>query len=173
MGSLDFRVIFNYRGLVFISHHLNSDKKVCFGGSYRPENKNPSMKDFNIPMMAMMEDIGSSEDQDSTFPMVQDSRMLTSHRSSHDHNPMGCHVITEDFQQNISRITGDSNGKGKSNITSFIAGNTRLRQGLEESPRTPSMWLERDYKTRLIDGDKQPTLMELMARPPFLHNKKQ
>ena len=84
------------------------------------------MKDFNIPMMAMMEDIGSSEDQDSTFPMIHDSRMLT----SHDHNPMGCHAITEDFQQNISRITGDSNGKGKSNITSFIAGNTKLRQNL-------------------------------------------
>ena len=126
VGSLDFRVIFNYRGLVFISHHLNSDKKVCFGGSYRPKNKNPSMKDFNIPMMAMMEDIGSSEDQDSTFPMVQDSKILT----SYDHNPMGCQAITEDFQQNISRITGDSNGKGKSNITSFIAGNTRLIQGL-------------------------------------------
>ena len=37
------------------------------------------------------------------------------------------------------------------------------------------MRLERDYKTRLTVtfGDKQPTLMELMARPPFLHNKKQ
>ena len=85
-------------------------------------------------MMAMMEDIGSSEDQDSTFPLVQDSSMLTSHRISHDHNPKGCHAITEDFQQNISRITGDSNGKGKSNITSFIAGNTMEESKKKEKP---------------------------------------
>ena len=28
VGSLDLKVIFNYRGLVFMLHHLNSDKKV-------------------------------------------------------------------------------------------------------------------------------------------------
>ena len=160
---MDFKVIFNYRGLVFILHHLKSDKKVCFGGSYRPKNKDPSMRDFNTSMMATIEDIKSSE--------VQDSRMLTNHSASHDHDLMERHAITKDLQQNISRITGDSNGKGKSNITSFITGNTRLRQCLEEPPRTPSMWLERDYKTRLTVnfGDMQPTLM---ARPPFSHNKK-
>ena len=90
VGSLDFKVIFNYRGLVFILHHLYSDRKVCFGGSYRPKNKNPSMKDFNTPMMATMEDIESSE--------IQDSRVLTNHNASHD----------QDLQQNISRVTGDS-----------------------------------------------------------------
>ena len=116
---MDFKVIFNYRGLVFMLHHLNSDKKVCFGGSYRPKNKNPSVKDFNTPMMATMEDIESSE--------IQDSRMLTNHSTSHGHDLMERHAITKDLQQNISRITGDSNGKGKLSITSFITGNTRLR----------------------------------------------
>ena len=65
---------------------------------------------------------------------------------------MECHAIAEDLQQNISRITGDSDGKGKLNTTSFIAGNTQLRQNLEEPHMTPSMW--------------QPTLK---ARPPFSH----
>ena len=106
--------------------------------------------------MAVMEDIESSKDQDSTFPMVHDSKMLANHLSIQDHNPMGCHTITAGFQQSISGCTGNSKEKIKSDITSFVAGNTRLRQVLNDSPKTSLMYLKRDYTTRLVVnfGDK-------------------
>ena len=92
--------------------------------------------------------------------------MLTNHSTCHGHDPMERQAIADDLQQNISRITGDSNGKGKLSITSFIAGNTGLRQGLEGPPMTPSMWLERDYTAVYFKSTIQPTLK---VRPPFSH----
>ena len=73
-------------------------------------------------MMATVEDIESSE--------IQDSKMLVNHGTNNDHGLVERHVITKGFQQNIA---------------SFITGNTRLRQGIEGPFMTPSMQLERDY----------------------------
>ena len=106
VGSLNFRVIFNYHGLVFVMHHLDSDKKVCFGGSYRPKNKSSSTKDFNTPMMAMIEDTGPATEQDSILPMIHDDEILTNHPSIQNFSLTGCRTITSGYQQiNISGCT--------------------------------------------------------------------
>ena len=52
-------------------------QEVNAGNIYRPEGEDPSIEDFNISMMATMEDIESSE--------VQDSGRFTNHSTSHGH----------------------------------------------------------------------------------------
>ena len=37
-GSIEFNVIFNYCGLVFIQHNLNSETSIAFGGAYFEED---------------------------------------------------------------------------------------------------------------------------------------
>ena len=107
VGSLDFKVIFNYRGLVFIRHHLKSERKICFGGSYRPKTKDSNLGDFNISMMATVEDIESSE--------IQDSEMLVNQVTNNNHILVECRITTKSFQQNVA---------------SFVTGNARPRQGV-------------------------------------------
>ena len=63
------------------------------------------MGDFNISMMATVEDIESSE--------IQDNKMLVNRGTNNDHGLVERHIINKAFQQNIA---------------SFITGNTRLRK---------------------------------------------